>query len=190
VIAGVVACSCDPGWGPTNQCNLCAQYATERSGFEFAEGWPSGQNVCVERKQLAVSRVTFSSRVGANGPEGPVMLCATSTYSMMTSQHIELEVYKDRPATLVFERPASTLVFDYGASVAPVAVDVYAYPTPVADVNSGGEKVASMTLNAKSRATLSLEFHMEVRELVLRSRSSGLQNIALDAMVYTYPGCE
>jgi hypothetical protein len=190
VVAGLITCPCDGGWGPAVQCNLCAQYATERSGFEFAEGWPSGQNVCVQRKQVAVSLITFSSRVGPNGPEGPVMLCAPSTYSMMTSQHVELEVYTDRPATLVFERAASTIVFDYGASVTPVAVDVYAYPDPVADPNSGGQKVASLTLDAKTRATLSLEFQMQVRQLALRSRSSGLQNMALDDLIYTYPDCE
>ena len=118
------------------------------------------------------------------------MLCASSAYSKMTSQHVQLEIYQGRPGTLVFERPASTLVLDYGASVTPVAVDVFAYPDPVADATSGGQQVATLTLDAKSRATLSLEFQMEVRELALRSRTSGLQNIALDDLVYTYPGCD
>lgn len=189
-VAGKITCPCDPGWSPEGTCAQCTGYATERSGFEFASGWPAAANTCFERGDLAVSLVTFASRVGPEKREGPVMLCAASTYSPMTSQHIELESYPGLPATLVFERAANNVVFDAGARIEPVAIDIYAHDLPTADMSMGGRRVATVDLSAKTRTTVTVALNPLARALSLRSRNGKLQSIALDDVVYSYPACD
>jgi hypothetical protein len=189
--AGVVTCPCDSGWSPAGTCTLCTRNGTERSGFEFPTGWSAKPNQCNERSELSVSLITFRSRTGPNGaPDAAVRLCARSTFSQMSTQHIELATYKDRPATMVFEHPALLVAFDFGARIEPLALDVFAFDNPTNDMSVGGREVGKIDLAAQMRATFTIPLQPAARALALRSRTGKLQDMALDDLVYSYPECE
>jgi hypothetical protein len=189
VVGGEVTCPCDPGWGPQGACSVCESYATERSGFEFPTGWPTQENQCLLHVELSVSRITFRSRNGPDGPEGPVYQCARSTFSKMDSQHVELFAYTARPATLTFESPAHLVAFDYGSRVEPLALEVRAHDNPMSDYNGTGRVVSTVDLEPNRRERLTLVLDPPARVLSFWSLNNKLQHIALDDVIYSYPQC-
>ncbi len=188
---GQVVCACDPGWSPTGKCDTCAQYGTERSGFEFPTGWSMTDNQCQQRSELSVSLITFRSRTGPDGkPDSHVSLCARSTFSKMSTQHIELQSYQNRPATMVFEREATLIAFDFGARLEPLALDVFAYDSPAPDMSTVGREIAKIDLGPLMRSTFTIPLAPAARAIALRSRNGKLQYIALDDLVFHYADCE
>jgi hypothetical protein len=189
IVSGEVMCLCKQGWGPEDECDTCEAYAAERTGFEFPTGWPTRENLCFQHVELQVSLMTFRSRVGLDGPEGQVYQCARSTFSLMSTQHVELQAYTARPATLTFERAAHFLAFDFGSRVEPISMEIRAHDEPSIDLSKGGRVVGHIQLAANQRDSLTLVLDPPARVISFWSVNNKLQHIAVDDVLYSYPQC-
>jgi hypothetical protein len=180
VISGQIRCDCDPGWGGT-LCDRCVDLGTEVIGFEGATDWPTVSNTCRTRDELWVPRLSLRSRAGAE----PLLLCASNTYSGLTSQHVELRAGRATaqspalPAELVFWQPVVMVSFDYAATLEPIALDVFA----------DDAKVGSLSIAAFSRASFTTLFDKPVTTLTLVSHDGTLQGFGLDNLVFNYERC-
>jgi len=200
VVEGLVTCPCVQGWDPEGACDHCVAYAVERTGFEFPYGWSTGANQCQLRRELSVVGMSFESRSTPSAARGSIYACAKSSYSQMRDQHIQLELYRDQPAVISFDRPVTSVTFDVGSTLEPLAIDVRAEAHRGARTFDDGRverlldpdvaPLATLDLKARQRDTLTLVFDEEVRLVSLWSRSGGLQKLAIDNILYTYPECD